>query len=154
MDLRKKKLKFYSSLISTTLTTLVLNSSHVKQRCTHQTSVTLVLSTQLISCQAALYSSNLRKTQVFLFSQVHLFFFLTVLYCTHTQFIVIRRGPVQKLHTTPPENLTDDELLLRTFCAEDLVRKHSGGWDNDHVKCLSRTTPNHTGSGLLQSSIT
>ena len=39
------------------------------------------------------------------------------------------------LHTTVPEHLTDDELLLSTFCAEDLVRKHSGGWDNDHPKC-------------------
>ncbi len=40
------------------------------------------------------------------------------------------------LHTTAPEHLTDDELLLSTFCAEDLDRKHSGGWDNDHPKCL------------------
>ena len=42
---------------------------------------------------------------------------------------------IQKLHTTAPEHLTDDELLLSTFCAEDLARKHSGGWDNDHPKC-------------------
>ncbi len=28
-----------------------------------------------------------------------------------------------------------DELLLSTFCGEDLDKKHSGGWDNDHVKC-------------------
>ncbi len=39
------------------------------------------------------------------------------------------------LNTTAPEHLTDDELLLSTFRAEDLVRKHSGGWDNDHPKC-------------------
>jgi hypothetical protein len=38
---------------------------------------------------------------------------------------------IQKLHTTAPEHLTDEELLLSTFFAEDLVRKHSGGWDND-----------------------
>jgi hypothetical protein len=42
---------------------------------------------------------------------------------------------IQNLHTTTPEYLTDDELLLRTFCTEDLDRKHSGGWDNDHPKC-------------------
>ena len=42
---------------------------------------------------------------------------------------------IQKLYTTAPEHLTDDELLLSTFCAEDLARKHSGGWDNDHPKC-------------------
>ena len=43
---------------------------------------------------------------------------------------------IQKLHTTTPEHLTDDELLLSAFCAGDLDRKHSGGWDNDHPKCL------------------
>jgi hypothetical protein len=32
---------------------------------------------------------------------------------------------IQKLHTTAPEHLTDDELLLSTFCAEGLARKHS-----------------------------
>jgi hypothetical protein len=33
---------------------------------------------------------------------------------------------IQKLDTTVPEHLTDDELLLSTFCVEDLDRKHSG----------------------------
>ena len=47
----------------------------------------------------------------------------------------LEEAEIQKLHTTAPEHLTDDELLLSTFCAEDLVRKHSGGWDNDHPKC-------------------
>ncbi len=37
----------------------------------------------------------------------------------------------QKIHTTAPEHLTDDKLLLSTLCAEFLARKHSGGWDND-----------------------
>ena len=43
----------------------------------------------------------------------------------------LEEAEIQKLHTTAPEHLTDDELLLSTFCAEDLPRKHSGGWDND-----------------------
>jgi hypothetical protein len=47
----------------------------------------------------------------------------------------LEEAEIQKLHTTAPEHLTDDELLLSTFCAEDLARKHSGGWDNDHPKC-------------------
>jgi hypothetical protein len=29
---------------------------------------------------------------------------------------------IQKFHTTTSEHLTDDELLLNTFCAEDLAR--------------------------------
>ena len=48
----------------------------------------------------------------------------------------LEEAEIQKLHTTAPEHLTDDELLLSTFCAEDLARKHSGGWDIDHPKCL------------------
>jgi hypothetical protein len=32
---------------------------------------------------------------------------------------------MQKLHTTAPEHLTDDKLLLSTLCAEGLARKHS-----------------------------
>jgi hypothetical protein len=47
----------------------------------------------------------------------------------------LEEAAIQKLHTAAPEHLTDDELLLSTFCAEDLARKHSGGWDNDHPKC-------------------
>ena len=47
----------------------------------------------------------------------------------------LEEAEIQKLHTTAPEHLTDDELLLSTFCVEDLARKHSGGWDNDHPKC-------------------
>jgi hypothetical protein len=38
----------------------------------------------------------------------------------------LEEAEIQKLHTTAPEYLTDDELLLSTFCAEDLDRKHSG----------------------------
>jgi hypothetical protein len=59
---------------------------------------------------------------------------------------------IQKIHTTVPEHLVDDELLLSAFCAEDLVRRHSGGWDNDHPNCLFFSKP-HTGSGLFQSSV-
>jgi hypothetical protein len=43
---------------------------------------------------------------------------------------------IQKLHTTAPEQLTDQELLLSTISASDLARKHSGGWDKEHPKCL------------------
>ncbi len=43
----------------------------------------------------------------------------------------LEEAEIQNLHTTAPEHLTDEELLLSTFCAEDLARKHSGGWDND-----------------------
>jgi len=44
--------------------------------------------------------------------------------------------------TTVPEHLVDDELLLSTFCAEDLVRRHSGGWDKIIPSVSS--SPNHT----------
>jgi hypothetical protein len=64
----------------------------------------------------------------------------------------LEEAEIQKLHTTAPEHLTDDELLLSTFCAEDLARKHSGGWDNDHPKCLF--CGEDTGSGLLPPSVT
>jgi hypothetical protein len=47
----------------------------------------------------------------------------------------LEEAEIQKLYTTEPEHLTDDELLLSTFCAEDIARKHSGGWDKDHPKC-------------------
>jgi hypothetical protein len=33
----------------------------------------------------------------------------------------LEKVEIQKLHTTTPEHLTDDELLLSTFCAEDLA---------------------------------
>jgi hypothetical protein len=42
---------------------------------------------------------------------------------------------IQKLHTTAPEQLTDQELLLSTISAADLARKHSGVWDKEHPKC-------------------
>jgi hypothetical protein len=48
----------------------------------------------------------------------------------------LQEADIQKLHTTPHEQLTDYELLLRTICAEDLDRKHSSGSDNKHPKCL------------------
>jgi hypothetical protein len=37
----------------------------------------------------------------------------------------LEEAEIQKLHTTAPEYLTDDKLLLRTFCVEGLPRKHS-----------------------------
>ncbi len=43
----------------------------------------------------------------------------------------LEEAEIQKIHTTAPEHLTDDKLLLSTLCTEGLVRKHSGGWDND-----------------------
>ena len=51
----------------------------------------------------------------------------------------LQEDDIQKLHTTPPEQLTDQELLLSTISATDLDRKHSvhsGGWDIEHPKCL------------------
>ena len=36
----------------------------------------------------------------------------------------LEEGDIQKLHTPPPEQLTDEELLLSTFCVvDDLQRK-------------------------------
>jgi hypothetical protein len=43
----------------------------------------------------------------------------------------LEEAEIQKIHTTVPEHLTDDKLLLSTLCAECLARKQSGGWDND-----------------------
>jgi hypothetical protein len=48
----------------------------------------------------------------------------------------LQEDDIQMLHTTAPEQLTDQELLLRTISDNDLVRKHSDGWDKDHPKCL------------------
>ena len=49
---------------------------------------------------------------------------------------VLREHTIQKFHTTAPEQLTDQELLLSKISVADLVRKHSGGWDKEHPKCL------------------
>jgi hypothetical protein len=43
----------------------------------------------------------------------------------------LQEDDIQKLHTTAPEQLTDQELLLSTISVLDLVRKHSGGWDKE-----------------------
>ena len=48
----------------------------------------------------------------------------------------LQEDDIQKLHTTAPEQLTDQELLLSTISVADLVRKQSGGWDKEHPKCL------------------
>ena len=47
----------------------------------------------------------------------------------------LQEDDIQKFHTTAPEQLTDQELLS-TISAVDLARKHSGGWDKEHPKCL------------------
>ena len=47
---------------------------------------------------------------------------------------VLQEADIQK-HTTAPEQLTDQELLLSTISAADLARKHSGGWDKEYPKC-------------------
>ena len=49
---------------------------------------------------------------------------------------VLQEDDIQKFHTTAPEQLTDQELLLSTISVTDLDRKHSVGWDNDHPNCL------------------
>jgi hypothetical protein len=43
----------------------------------------------------------------------------------------LQEDGIQKLHTTAPEQLTDQELLLSTISVLDLVRKHSLGWDKE-----------------------
>jgi hypothetical protein len=48
----------------------------------------------------------------------------------------LQEDDIQKLHTSVPDQLTDQELLLSTISAADLDRKHSGGWDKEHPKCL------------------
>jgi hypothetical protein len=65
----------------------------------------------------------------------------------------LKEDDIQKLHTTAPEQLTDQELLLSTISAADLARKHSGGWDKEHPKCLFCSKA-YRGTGLLQSSVT
>ena len=48
----------------------------------------------------------------------------------------LQEDDIQKVHTTAPDQLTDQELLLSRISAVDLVRKHSVGWDTEHPKCL------------------
>ncbi len=48
----------------------------------------------------------------------------------------LQEDDIQKLHTTAPQQLTDHELFLSKISAADLARKHSGGWDKEHPKCL------------------
>ena len=53
----------------------------------------------------------------------------------------LEEGDIQKMHTTPPEQLADEELLLSTFCVDDLQRKSSVVWDKQHPKCLFYRKP-------------
>ncbi len=48
----------------------------------------------------------------------------------------LKEDDIQKLHTTAPEQLPDQKLLLSTMSEADLARKHSGGWDKEHPRCL------------------
>ncbi len=63
----------------------------------------------------------------------------------------LEEAEIQKLHTTAPEHLTDDELLS-TFCAEDLARKQSGV--GTMIIPSVASAAKHTGSGLLPPSVT
>ena len=47
----------------------------------------------------------------------------------------LQEDDIQKVHTTAPETLTDQELLLCTISVVDLVRKYSVGWDKEYPKC-------------------
>ncbi len=48
----------------------------------------------------------------------------------------LEEDDIQNLYTTPPKQLTDEELLLNMFCVDDLRRKRStakrkhGSWAN------------------------
>ena len=65
----------------------------------------------------------------------------------------LKEDDIQKLHTTAPVQRTDQELLLSTISVADLARKHSGGWDKEHPKCLFCSKA-YRDTGLLQSSVT
>ena len=39
---------------------------------------------------------------------------------------------IQKMWTTPPEQLTNEKLLLTKFCVDDLQRKSSAAWNKNH----------------------
>jgi hypothetical protein len=45
----------------------------------------------------------------------------------------LQEDDIQKLHTTVPDQLTDQKLLLSISVAF-LDRKHSGGWDKEYPK--------------------
>ena len=47
----------------------------------------------------------------------------------------LQEDDIQNFHTTTPDQLTDQELLLGTISVSDLVRKHSVGWDKEYPKC-------------------
>ena len=47
----------------------------------------------------------------------------------------LQEDDIQKIHTTVPEELTDQELHLSTISVSDLDRKHSGGWDKEYRRC-------------------
>ena len=74
----------------------------------------------------------------------------------------LQEANIQKVHGTPPEQLTDKELLLstilqKTLPGDTLFRVHvlgfRVGWDKEQRSIFS-SAPKHTGSGYLQSSAT
>ena len=59
----------------------------------------------------------------------------------------LREDDIQKLHTTVPEELTDQKRFLSTIFVSDLVRKNSDGWDKEYPEC-PLTSP-HTDFGVV-----
>jgi hypothetical protein len=51
----------------------------------------------------------------------------------------LQEDDIQKILTTAPDQLTDQELLLSTISVTDLVRKHSDGWDKEHPRLIPRS---------------
>ncbi len=63
----------------------------------------------------------------------------------------LEEGDIQKMYTTPPEQLTDEELLLTTFCVVDEERAPLIGTSS--IPSAS-SAGNHTGTGLFRSNTT
>ena len=63
----------------------------------------------------------------------------------------LQEDDIQKLHTTSPDQLTDQELLLSTISAEEPGNTMEVGTKSiPSVYSVAK----HTGTGLLQSSVT
>jgi hypothetical protein len=60
----------------------------------------------------------------------------------------LQEDDIQKIHTTAPEQLTDQELLLITISGTDLARKHSGKEIYNHYKEKKQTEQQATGAAL------
>ena len=68
----------------------------------------------------------------------------------------LQEDDIQKLHTTAPEQLTDQELLRGGASAQFLRQTFPGNTLVVGTKSIPSvsSTAKHTGSGLLQSSVT